>query len=117
MRRSNDIFLFPVKYRVFDRLKFEKLTPEEKEQYYSDLEKYASAINCLETAEKRGEIRGREEGIQIGMEKGMEKGLEKGRVEERRNTVKILKDLGLGIDIIASKVGITKEEAQLYLKD
>jgi len=53
--------IFSIKHRVFDRLKFEKLTPEEKEQYYSDLENYATAINCLETAEKRGE--------KVGMEK------------------------------------------------
>ena len=94
-----------MKYRVFDRLKFEKLTPEEKEQYYSDLGNYATAINCLETAEKRGE----KKGIEIGMEKGM--------VAERKNTVKVLMDLGLGIDIIASKMGISREEVQLYLKD
>jgi len=109
MRRSNDIFLFPVKYRVFDRLKFEKLTPEEKEQYYSDLGNYATAINCLETAEKRGEKKGREEGREEGIQIGMEK--------ERKNTVKILKDLGLSIDAIANELKITRKEAQLYLKD
>jgi len=102
-----------LRYRVFDRLKFEKLTPEEKEKYYSDLGNYATAINCLETAEKRGE----KKGIEKGREEGIQIGMEKGKVEERRNTVKILKDLGLGIDSIASKMGITKEEAQLYLKD
>ena len=109
--------IFSVKYRVFDRLKFEKLTPEEKEQYYSDLGNYSTAINCLETAEKRGEKKGREEGREEGIEIGMERGMEKGKEEERRNTVKILKDLGLGIGIIASKMGITQEEVQLYLRD
>ena len=104
--------IFSIKHRVFDRLKFEKLTPEEKEQYYSDLKNYSTAINCLETAEKRGEKKGIEKGIEIGMEKG----IEKGREEERRKFSNVLRGLGLSLEDIAGKMGISREEAQLYLK-
>ena len=100
--------IFSIKHRVFDRLKFEKLTPEEKEQYYSDLENYATAINCLETAEKRGE--------KVGMEKWREEGIEKGREEERRKFANVLRGLCLNLEDIAGKMGISREEAQLYLK-
>ena len=56
--------------------------------------------------------KGREKGLAEGLEKGRSEGLEQGRAEERRETARRLRDMGLPPEQVARGSGLTMDELQ-----
>lgn len=61
-----------------EQLRVTRLTPEQRDDYYSHLRDMNSFVNLLEDARYEGEFKGMEEGMQKGLQKGREEGLEEG---------------------------------------
>ncbi len=66
----------------------------------------------LEKGMKEGIKEGMRRGIEKGIERGIEEGKEKGILEEKYNTVKRLKQIGLETGIIAQATGLSPQEVE-----
>jgi predicted transposase/invertase (TIGR01784 family) len=85
-------------------LAFDKMSEEEKRQYWRNVEGWRIRESETLTAVAEGEARGEA--------RGLEKGLEKGKMEEKVETArKMLKD-GMPIDIIEKYTGLPKEQIE-----
>lgn len=87
--------------------------PQERDAYQASLKYYRDLKNVIDTAYDDGVSDGFEKGIEQGIEQGFEKGIEQGREEERAtayqqrlNTAKNLKQLGISNEQIAQATGL-----------
>ena len=90
----------------------------ESEKIYYDLDgAFRSAAHSgFKQGMKKGIAQGLEQGMAQGLEQGMaqglEQGLEQGRMNEKRDTVRRLQQLGLSVGQIAQGIGMTEQEVQ-----
>ncbi len=95
--------------------------PQERDAYQASLKYYRDLKNVIDTAYddgvhdgfEKGIEQGFEKGIEQGIEQGFERGIEHGREEvraaayqERLNTAKKLKHLGIGIEQVSEVTGL-----------
>jgi predicted transposase/invertase (TIGR01784 family) len=103
-----------------EKLDMLKMTPEERKAYEKFIRDRVDDNTVIETARMEGREEGKTEGIAEGREEGRAEGREEGRAEgiaegeakEKRRTAKIMKDNGMGEDIIAKITGLTPEEVK-----
>ena len=84
---------------------------------YSDAEmryidRYWDMVSRERTMTSDSEDKGREEGRKEGREEGIEIGMEKGRTQEKRETARNLKVLGIPAETIAQATGLSVEEVE-----
>jgi len=86
----------------------------ESEKIYYDLDgAFRSAAHSgFKQGMKKGIAQGLEQGMAQGLEQGMAQGLEQGRMNEKRDTVRRLQQLGLSVEQIAQGIGMTEQEVQ-----
>ena len=78
----------------------------ESEKIYYDLD------GAFRSAAHSGFKQGMKKGIAQGLEQGMAQGLEQGRMNEKRDTVRRLQQLGLSVGQIAQGIGMTEQDVQ-----
>jgi predicted transposase/invertase (TIGR01784 family) len=105
-------------------LAFDNMSDEEKKQYNYNIEVRRIKESEIHTALREGERKGLEKGMQKGlqkglekglekgMQKGLEKGLEKGRAEEKEETVRNAKSLGLSAEQIHKLTNLPIDEIE-----
>ena len=86
----------------------------ESEKIYYDLDgAFRSAAHSgFKQGMKKGIAQGLEQGMAQGLEQGMAQGLEQGRMNEKRDTVRRLQQLGLSVGQIAQGIGMTEQDVQ-----
>jgi predicted transposase/invertase (TIGR01784 family) len=87
--------------------------PQERDAYQASLKYYRDLKNVIDTAYDDGLNEGMEQGMAKGMEQGMAKGIEQERAaayQERLNTARNLKNLGLSNEQIAQVSGLSLAE-------
>jgi predicted transposase/invertase (TIGR01784 family) len=88
------------------------MTKEELAAYNKFLENRQSVDMAVRTAAMKNRAEGKAEGLAEGRAEGLAEGEAKGKAEEKRRTAKIMKDNGMGEDIIAKITGLTLEEVK-----
>ena len=90
----------------------------ESEKIYYDLDgAFRSAAHSgFKQGMKKGIAQGLEQGMAQGLEQGMAQGLEQGRMNEKRDTVRRLQQLGLSVEQIAQGIGMTEQEVQSLMQ-
>jgi len=86
----------------------------ESEKIYYDLDgAFRSAAHSgFKQGMKKGIAQGLEQGMAQGLAQGLEQGLEQGRMNEKRDTVRRLQQLGLSVGQIAQGIGMTEQDVQ-----
>lgn len=89
-----------------ERLRVDRLTPAEKQQYYSDME----AIRYQRSVIKTGWIEGKAEGREEGRKEGRAEGRTEGKIESQRQIAANLKEKGISPEVIANCTSLSIEE-------
>jgi predicted transposase/invertase (TIGR01784 family) len=109
-----------------ERLRVDKLNPEEKRAYYRDMETLSYQRSVLQTGMIEGRDEGREEGLIEGREEGLIEGIAKGRAEgiiegraegkaegEKEKAIVIARNAlnkGLDLDMVLDMTNLKKED-------
>jgi predicted transposase/invertase (TIGR01784 family) len=99
--------------KVADKLSILKMTPVERDSYYSYLKQVYTDRDQISTAMQKGKEEGRKEGEQIGITKGEQIGMAKGEqklLEEKNQIARNFLELGLEAQTISQATGLTVEE-------
>ena len=92
--------------RLFETAEIAKLTKTELNEYWYSLRNFRDWYSVLSTAEKKG----MEIGFKEGFAQGFAQSKERRRIEEKREYVRKLKELGVTTDVISQVTGLLKGE-------
>ncbi len=91
-------------------LDYDKLSPEDKLDYDHEVKRLRHLRSMFLTADLEGRSRGLKEGELIGEARGIEKGRVEGIANEKIETARRLKEMGLSIKQIAQGTGLSEKE-------
>jgi predicted transposase/invertase (TIGR01784 family) len=117
--KNNDIpdeFTAPGLEEARKRLKYDKLSEEEKKDYDHHLEQRLYERNSINTAVQKGHFKGREEGLAKGRAEGEAIGRAAERTEIQENGVLNGHRAGYPIEVISTITGLTPEQITEILK-
>ena len=111
---------FKAQKAVFEKLEeivdVHSLSEEDRVRYENSVNAYRDYLATIDYAAKKGSEEGFEEGFEKGIEKGIEngieKGIEKGRREEKFETARNLKSLGMTSEQIMQVTGLSLTEIE-----
>lgn len=97
-----------------ERLKRDKLSPEELKAYEHDMEALRYQRSVIDTGRFEGRMEGleegRQEGLQEGRQEGLQEGLQEGKKEACRDIAMQMKANGIDPSLIARYTGLSPEE-------
>ena len=103
--------------KLFEQAEIAHFTPQDARDYEESVKVYRDLTNVVNTAERKGREEGLQEGLQQGREEGIQEGLQQGREEgvlqEKLNTARKMREMGMATDMISQVTGLTAGQIEL----